>query len=201
MTSSNAAARHSENLDGRVVGLEKDVAGLKDSVVLLGGDMRRGFENISLDLKAKSTTNWQPIGMAVAAILTVSGWGFSYIGGFQNRLESQVQKIEAAAGHFSTKDEVKERFLGAQLRRDDAQRMTDARIERVEKDVSAIQSTMVPRGEHSEVWSSQRQRDENLQRQIDAAKKELTDLNTPRDTLQGILRRLEDVERNNLKAK
>lgn len=196
-----AGTTQSDNLDRRVVGLEKDVAGLKDSVVSLGGDMRRGFENISLDLKAKNTTNWQPIAMAVGAILTISGWGFSYIGGFQNRLEAQVQKIESAAGHFSTKDDVKERFTAAQLRRDDAQRMTDARIERVEKDVSTIQSTMVPRGEHNEVWSGQRQKDENLQRQIDASKKDLSDLNTPRDTLQSILRRLEDMERATLKAK
>jgi DNA-binding winged helix-turn-helix (wHTH) protein len=44
------------------------------------------------------------------------------------------------------------------------------------------------------VWAGQPVKDEALQRQINQVRKKITDLNTPHDTIQGILRRLDDLD-------
>ena len=64
----------------------------------------------------------------------------------------------------------------------------------IERDIDTVQKSIVPHGEHGEIWAGQRTKDEALQRQIDQVRKDVTDLNTPRDTIQGILRRLDELD-------
>ena len=111
-----------------------------------------------------------------------------------------IAKQEQRVERFVPREDLDTRFSVAGQRRDDMQRLADARADRIERDVDGLQKSIVPRGEHAEVWAGQRSKDEGLQRQIDALRKDLSDLNTPRDTIQGMQRRIDQLEAERRRA-
>lgn len=180
---------------GRLVSVEKDVAGLKESMTALSTSVEKGFRDLAGDLKARSTLNWQPISLLAMVLIALAGWGWALFGSYQARTDAAIAEQKAVAQNFVPRADLNDRFTVTAQRRDDLQRLVDARIERVERDVDAVQKALVPRGEHDERAASQRQRDEGLQRQIDDLRKGQADLNTPRDAFQAMQRRLDDLER------
>lgn len=171
------------NYDARLRVLENDVSGIKSGISL-----------IMDKLDARSGINWQPIGILVTVLGLIGGMGFTWISSGQGRLELLIAKVEARADAYVPRADLDTRFGVITQRRDDLQKASDARVERIERDIDAMQKSIVPRGEHGEVWAGQRTKDEALQRQIDQVRKDVTDLNTPRDTIQGILRRLDELD-------
>lgn len=179
----------------RLVRVERDVAGLKEGMNALGNTVSAGFTSLTNDLKARSGINWQPIGILVTVLGLIGSGFFAFLNGGQGRLETMLLKQEMRAERFVPREDLEVRFTTLGQRRDDLQRLSDARVERIERDVEALSKQVVPRGEHEQTWAGQRSRDEGLQRQLDAMRKELADLNTPRDTIQSIMRRLDEIER------
>lgn len=179
----------------RLVRVEKDVAGLKESMTFLASSVEKGFRDLTGDLKARSTLNWQPISLLAMVLIAFAGWGWALFGSYQARTDAAIAEQKSIAQNFVPRTDLNDRFAVITSRRDDLQRLTDARIERVERDVESVQKQLVPRGEHSEVWAGQRGKDDNIQRQIDGLRKELSDLNTPRDTIQAMQRRIDELER------
>ena len=169
--------------DGRLEVLENDVSGIKSGISL-----------IMQKLDARSSINWQPIGILVTVLGIIGGMGFTWINSGQGRLELLIAKVEARSEAYVPRADLDKRFDVISQRRDDLQRASDARVERIERDIDTMQKSIVPRGEHGEVWAGQRVKDEALQRQIDQVRKDVSDLNTPRDTIQGILRRLDELD-------
>lgn len=172
--------------------LENDVAGIKSGISL-----------IMQKLDGQGKVPWGAIiGAfigAITLIVTIVGsigtLAFSPLSSGILDLKSSLVKMEARSERYVPREDLDTRFSTITQRRDDLQRLTDARIERVERDVEAVQKQLVPRGEHSEVWAGQRGKDDNIQRQIDGLRKELSDLNTPRDTIQAMQRRIDELER------
>ncbi|MCJ2108012.1 hypothetical protein MKK70_22075 [Methylobacterium sp. E-041] len=177
--------------ESRIGILENGVAGILSRL-----------ENISTKLDNRDKVPWGAlIGSALGAITLIvtliSGIGalaFSPLSTGMADLKSAIVKMESRADRYVPREDLDTRFGVITQRRDDLQKASDARVERIERDVDAMQKSIVPRGEHGEVWAGQRVKDEALQRQIDQVRKDVTDLNTPRDTIQGILRRLDELD-------
>lgn len=180
---------------GRLVSVEKDVAGLKEAMTTLSTSVDKGFRDLAGDLKARSTMNWQPISLLAMVLIAFAGWGWALFGSYQARTDAAIAEQKTIAQSFVPRTDLNDRFTVITQRRDDLQRLTDARIERIERDVDGVQKSLVPRGEHDERSASQRQKDEGLQRQIDELRKGQADLNTPRDAFQTMQRRIDELER------
>ena len=180
----------------RLVRVEKDVAGLTTGLAALTGSVERGFAALQSDAKARSTINWQPIAILIGVLGTFGTMGFTWINTGQGRLELAIAKVESAAQRYVPREDLDARFAVISQRRDDLQRLTDARLERMERDVDGVAKQVVPRGEHEQMWAAQRARDADLQRQADQNRQGLYDLNTPRDTIQGMQRRIDELERD-----
>lgn len=103
--------------------------------------------------------------------------------------------VKVAPAVIAPREDIDTRFHVVAQRRDDLQKLTDDRVARIERDLDNMQKSIVPRGEHEQTWATQRTRDDGLQRQLDQVRKDLSDLNTPRDTIQGIQRRIEELDR------
>ena len=178
----------------RLVRNERDIAGLKEGVAALTNTVDKGFHALASDLKSRSSINWAPISIMVTVLGLIGSGFFAFLSSGQGRLEAMISKQETRAERYVPREDLDTRFGVITQRRDDLQKASDARVERIERDVDAMQKSIVPRGEHGEVWAGQRGKDEALQRQIDQVRKDVSDLNTPRDTIQGILRRLDELD-------
>lgn len=159
------------------------------------GAVEDGIKTIVGKLDQRSQMNWAPISILVSVLAIVGSMGFAWINGGQTDLKALIAKVEARTESYVARPDLDMRFKTAAEKRDDAQRMTDANIARVERDVDTIQRQVVPRGEHDQIWAGQRARDTDLQRQIDEQRKGLAELSTPRDAVQSMLRRLDDLEK------
>ncbi len=179
----------------RLFAVEKDVAGLKETLSALATSVNDGFRNISAEMKARSTTNWQPVQIGLTVVTIAGGIFFTWVNANTSRIEAAIAKQEARAERYVPREDLDTRFAVISQRRDDLQRLTDARIERVERDVDTVQKMLVPRGEHDERAAAQRQKDEGLQRQIDDLRKGQAELNTPRDAFLSMQRRIDELER------
>jgi hypothetical protein len=187
--------QHQGDAWSRVLLVEKDVSSLKETMNSLAGTVDRGFIAISTELKARGTTNWTPIGMMIGAVLTVSGWGFGLFSSYQARTDAAIAEQKTVAKNFVARDDINDKFFVAREKNNDRAQAQDARVSRLERDVETASKEIVPRGEHAEKWSHQRSIDDHLQKQVDQLRGELNGLNSPRDTVQNILKRLEEVER------
>lgn len=180
----------------RLVRVEKDVAGLTAGLASLTGSVERGFAALTTDLKARSTLNWQPISLLAMILIAFAGWGWALFGSYQSRTDAALTEQKAISGRFVDRQDIADKFQVAKEKNDLRQTTTDARIARIEADMEAIDKKVVPRGEHATLGELQRMKDEGFQRQIDGLRKDLGDLNTPRDTIQSMQKRIDELERD-----
>lgn len=159
-------------------------------------DIRSVMQDIRSDLKTRSSINWAPVNTMLAVCTVAGGMFFTWVNSNNGRLEGAIAKVEARTEAYVPRQDLDTRFAVVSQRRDDLQRLTDARVERVERDLDTITKQLVPRGEHEQMWAAQRARDADLQRQSDQNRQGLYDLNTPRDTIQGMQRRIDELERD-----
>lgn len=159
-------------------------------------DIRSVMQDIRSDLKTRSSINWAPVNIMLAVCTVAGGMFFTWVNSNNGRLEGAIAKVEARTEAYVPRQDLDTRFSVISQRRDDLQRLTDARVERVERDLDALAKQLVPRGEHEQMWAAQRARDADLQRQADQNRQGLYDLNTPRDTIQGMQRRIDELERD-----
>lgn len=152
------------------------------------------LKGISDRLDQRSGINWAPISILVTVLSLVGGGAAAFLNMGQSRLEAMIAKQEVRAERYVPREDLDTRFHVVAQRRDDLQRLTDDRVARLERDLDNMQKSIVPRGEHEQTWATQRTKDDGLQRQLDQARKDLSDLNTPRDTIQGIQRRIEELD-------
>lgn len=180
----------------RLVRVEKDVAGLTAGLAALTGSVERGFAALTSDLKARSTLNWQPISLLAMILIAFAGWGWALFGSYQSRTDAAITEQKMLSSRFVDRQDISDKFQVAKEKNDLRQTTTDARIQRIEADIDALTKQVVPRGEHNTLGDLQRMKDEGFQRQIDGLRKDLGDLNTPRDTIQGMQRRIDELERD-----
>ena len=159
-------------------------------------DIRSVMQDIRADLKTRSSINWAPVNIMLAVCTVAGGMFFTWVNSNNGRLETAIAKVEARTEVYVPRQDLDARFAVLSQRRDDLQRLTDARVERLERDLATVGKEVVPRGEHEQMWAAQRARDADLQRQADQNRQGLYDLNTPRDTIQGMQRRIDELERD-----
>lgn len=180
------------NYDARLGVLENDVAGIKSGISLI---MQKLDGQGKVPWGALISALLGAVGLIVTIVGSIGALAFSPLSSGIADLKAAVVKMEGRTERYVPREDLDTRFATITQRRDDLQRLTDARVERAERDLESLQKQVVPRGEHAEVWAGQRGKDENIQRQIDVLRKELSDLNTPRDTIQAMQRRIDDLER------
>jgi len=159
-------------------------------------DIRSVMQDIRSDLKTRSSINWAPVNIMLAVCTVAGGMFFTWVNSNNGRLETAIAKVESRTEAYVPRLDLDNRFAVVSQRRDDLQRLTDGRVERVERDLDTLTKQLVPRGEHEQMWAAQRARDADLQRQSDQNRQGLYDLNTPRDTIQGMQRRIDELERD-----
>ncbi|MGX9980241.1 hypothetical protein [Methylobacterium fujisawaense] len=168
------------------------------------GSLQEGIQHIVAKLDSRDRVPWGAIigsclGAITLIVTLVSGIGalaFSPLSAGITDMKAAFVKMEARADRYVPREDLDARFSVITQRRDDLQRLTDARVERIERDLDAVSKQVVPRGEHEQMWAAQRARDADLQRQADQNRQGLYDLNTPRDTIQGMQRRIDELERD-----
>lgn len=168
------------------------------------GGIEDGIRHIVTKLDSRDKVPWGAIigsclGAITLIVTLVSGIGalaFSPLSAGITDMKAAFVKMEARADRYVPREDLDARFSVITQRRDDLQRLTDARVERIERDLDAASKQIVPRGEHEQMWAAQRARDADLQRQSDQNRQGLYDLNTPRDTIQGMQRRIDELERD-----
>ncbi|MGX7709284.1 hypothetical protein [Methylobacterium sp. Gmos1] len=136
----------------RLLMVEKDVSGLKESMSLLSQSVTKGFDDLSKDMKARGTTNWQPVQIGLTIVTIAGGIFFTWVNSNTSRLETAITELKTNTQRYVPREDLDVRFANAGQRRDDAQRMTDARIERAERDIDGVQRQVVPRDEHRQRW-------------------------------------------------
>ena len=176
-------------MDERITSLEVRVGGIED-----------GIKTIVGKLDSRDRIPWGVIGTFAALVLSViasiGGLAFRPLGDGIADLKVALVKMENRADRYVPREDLDNRFAVISQRRDDLQRLTDARVERIERDLDTAIKQIVPRGEHEQMWAGQRARDADLQRQADQNRQGLYDLNTPRDTIQGMQKRIDELERD-----
>ncbi|MDH2313174.1 hypothetical protein [Methylobacterium brachiatum] len=176
-------------MDERITSLEVRVGGIED-----------GIKTIVGKLDSRDRIPWGVIGTFAALVLSViasiGGLAFRPLGDGIADLKVALVKMENRADRYVPREDLDNRFAVISQRRDDLQRLTDARVERIERDLDTTVKQIVPRGEHEQMWAGQRARDADLQRQADQNRQGLYDLNTPRDTIQGMQKRIDELERD-----
>lgn len=180
------------NYDARLGVLENDVAGIKSGISLI---MQKLDGQGKVPWGALISALLGAVGLIVTIVGSIGALAFSPLSSGIADLKAAVVKMEGRTERYVPREDLDTRFATITQRRDDLQRLTDARVERAERDLESLQKQVVPRGEHAEVWAGQRGKDENIQRQIDGLRKDLSDLNTPRDTIQAMQRRIDELER------
>jgi hypothetical protein len=109
-------------------------------------------------------------------------------------VERIAKAHEALRDTTMTRNEIEQRFITYGQRRDDFQKTTDARLDRLQRDIDTSATTVVPRGEHERVWHSYDDRDKDLQRQLDEIKKSYENVFSLRDALQLMQKRIDSLE-------
>ncbi|MCJ2067467.1 hypothetical protein MKK75_01370 [Methylobacterium sp. J-030] len=135
------------------------------------GGIETGIQHIVTKLDNRDKVPWLAIiGSAFGAITLIvtliSGIGalaFSPLSSGLVDLKAALVKMESATQRYVPREDLDTRFNVVTQRRDDLQRLTDNRIERVERDVDAVAKQVVPREEHRIVRELQ-QKDYDLLR-------------------------------------
>lgn len=184
---------HSRDHESRLGILENAVSGIGSRLDAIANKLD---EKGKVPLLAIIGSVFGAITLTVTLVSAIGALAFSPLSSGMMDLKAALVKIESKSDRYVPREDLDTRFNVVTQRRDDLQRLTDNRIERVERDVDAIAKQVVPRGEHEQMWAAQRARDADLQRQADQNRQGLYDLNTPRDTIQGMQRRIDELERD-----
>ena len=187
-------------MDERITSLEVRVGGIED-----------GIKHIVNKLDQKDRTPWGMLigaaGFMVTIIGSIGGLAFSPLSSGIADVKAAIVKFEGKTESYMKREDIEAQITGVRVafddrfkvsaeRRNDLQVRSDDRMARIERDVDALQKAVVPRGEHEQTWAGQRMKDDALQRQLDQARADLNGLNTPRDTIQGMQRRIDELERD-----
>ena len=201
-------------LEQRVRGVEASVSNVRSDISSLGSKI----DAQQLAFASASKTNWSVLASFFGAIIVVIGAlgsiAKSPIDAALIRLDSDVREVNRQIVPRAESDsrlavvnrDIRDLFDQSKAlatkaeietsakRRDDIQKITDGRIDRIMGQLEQFREQVVPRGEHQRWWASQETADGNLQRQLDEMKKAFGDTFSLRDALQQMQRRIDALE-------
>lgn len=185
-------------MDERITSLEVRVGGIED-----------GIKHIVAKLDSRERLPWGVLvgtaGFVVTLIGSIGGLAFTPLSAGISDVKATILKFEAKTENFMKREDIEaqisglkknvdDRLVVAADRRNDLQTRTDDRMTRIERDIDGLQKVVIPRGEHDERSAAQRVKDDGFQRQIDELRKDFSGIYTPRDNVQSMMRRLDDLE-------
>lgn len=178
-------------LHERINTLQSDHVELKASIDRQFTSVHSAIQSIANEIKDRAKFNWQPVGILLTFVTVVGGLVYYPI---KEGMASQSDTMKIIAEKMVTEKELST-FVGAtRERRDDQQRVAEARFTRVEGEVDKLQGAVVPRGELEANWSSQRARDTEFQRQLDEQRGRVESIYSPRDAIASLQRTVEDLQ-------
>lgn len=181
--------------------LQERVHGLEQSFRSMESGVTSQIASLAAKLEERAKIPWSAFGVMLTAVTVLGALVYWPIRENQSRLIEVADRLGIRLEtNYASSREVELRLNAAGQRRDDVQRATDERIRRSETDIDAIQKQLVPRGEHEQTWTGQRQRDVDLQRQIDEVRKGFGDLYSPKDALARMQQRIDELERQSRTA-
>ena len=195
-------------LGNRVSTLERGQRDLSGDIVALGSRFEKALEALTksvddrLDLlsskiEERSKIPWPALGVMLTFICVIGGMAYYPIQTTQNRIEATLLRFDE---RFVTVKELETRLAATAQRRDDFQRLAEARFERVESDISGIRKEIVPRAEHEEKWRGADGQRADQQRQIDDIKRAFGDTFSLRDALLQMQRPIDALEGHRAQA-
>lgn len=153
--------------------------------------MSAELKGLNLSLAERSKIPWPALGVMLAFITTIGGLVWYPVKDRQDRIDGVLAKLSEVT---VTKPELEYRFTISGQRRDELQRVTEERMRENREEIKNIRTSIVPRGEHEEKWTSSTQRFSDLQRQLDAVQRDISGIYSPRDALTRLYNRLDALE-------
>lgn len=179
-------------LKTRVTNIEADIHDLRETIQAGNAGLSAQIASVTSKIDDRSKVQWPAMMLLLTVVITIGSLVYWPIRESQQRTVDVLDRLIAST---VPRTEVDIRFQTGAQRRDDIQRLTDERIGANSRDIAALEAKLVPRGEHEQMWAAQRQKDQDLQRQIDATAKAFGDLYSPRDALNRLISRLDALER------
>ncbi len=183
-----ALERSARDLSGNLGELSSHVdAALKAMEAGIG----RQMDALSAKIDERSKIPWPALGVMLTFVCVIGGMAYYPIQTTQGRIEATLLRFDE---RFVTSKELETRLSANAQRRDDFQRLAEARFEGVEADVSNIRKEVVPRAEHEEKWRGADGHREALQRQLDDLKHQFGETFSLRDALIQMQKRIDTLE-------
>jgi hypothetical protein len=179
---------HNAAMDQRLTNLEGNFKSLSENITVQ-------FTALNAKMDERGRPQWQllvGIGSLMLGLTAAIGTlAYQPIKSDLTRLETAMSKV---VDNYVTNLQLDQRFTLSDQRRDEWQRESDGRQEQSRQTTHELQLAVVPRSELNEKWDAQRQRDMEIQRQIDENKKSFQDLSPAKDLLGNMQRRIESIE-------
>jgi methyl-accepting chemotaxis protein len=202
-------AEHTVSYDpeARMAGLDERVLGIDRRQQQLETAMSRGFSavensitSLATEFRSGSKPQWQAFSLLATIIIAVLGFvGTLVFFPVKTDIQDLKQSIQQLASVSVGKADLEYRLDVSGKRRDDFQRLSENRDAELMKGVDLLREKIVPRGEHEQIWQNFRDRQSDLQRQIDETKKFQAGLVSAPDYLKGLDERLRLIEMKNLR--
>lgn len=164
-------------------------------IVDMRSNMNSGFQAVNSsisalanELRGNSRTPWAVIWSAIGvSFAIIAALGSGQLSPIREDLASTKDAIKAVAGSMVTQAEMQWR----------TQRGVEDR-QRMELAIAGIREEQVPRKEHDRVWLGYDKQLADIQRQLDEAKSQLSNIYNARDVIMDLRERVDRVERNKL---
>lgn len=203
----NGSGRHNYDQDinvlsNRVGTLERGQRDLSGDITTLGSRFEKALEAstksmddrldlLSTKIEERSKIPWPALGVMLTFVCVIGGMAYYPIQTTQGRIEATLLRFDE---RFVTNKDLETRLSATAQRRDDFQRLTEARFERIESDVVMARREIVPRAEHTEKWRGADLQREGLQRQIEEIERQFGDTFSLRDALVQMQKRIDTLE-------
>lgn len=152
--------------------------------------------NLGTKLEERAKIPWPALAVMLSFLVVVGGLVWFPIA--ENMKDMKVALItldKESSSTFLSRAEYTARTDSLGRLRDLQTQLFTDRVGRLENEVKENARSIVPRGEHDEKWSAQRDRDAELTRQIEEMRKNFAEMYSPRDALRTMQERISDLER------
>lgn len=179
-------------LEQRVYGLETGLQTFRTDTANQINALSTQISGLGGKLEERAKVPWQALGFMLTFVVVIGGlvWYPQ-----NDRLTRLTEVVEKLVDTNVTRREYEGRLTTLGQLRDQQAAAVNDRIARLETQARETAAGIVPRGEHSEKWLAQRDRDADLQRQVDSLRKDFGELYSPRDALKSMQQRIDDLER------
>lgn len=179
----------------RVRALDDGVASLASNVAIKFSEISAILSGLSTKIEERGRAPWNLM-IGFASFLTVfaaSVGGLAYWPIREQLTELKTIETKLADDKIGSREFYNYVTQGKERRDQEGKTFSD-RLDRTNIDIKDLREQVVPRTEHTEQWMAQRTKDGDIQRQIDELRSNVSSIYSPKDALDRLVRRLDDLE-------